>query len=110
MRDWVCRIDVRRTFGVKTDQIQTALSVGMDYLRNNPREQVEIFFRKGTYQLDSGKEPVFWLEHVRPENNGRLIIAGAGKKRTIPTKNITCYLLPCSRHQLNNPGVLRLAR
>ena len=93
MRDWVCRIDVKRTFGVKTDQIQTALSVGMDYLRNNPREQVEIFFRKGTYQLDSGKEPALWLKHVHPENNGRLIIAGAGKIRTIPTKTLTCYWL-----------------
>ena len=79
MKDWVCRIDVRRTFGVKTDKIQAALNVGMDYLRQNPLEQVEIFFRKGTYQLDNGDRPSFWLKHVRPQNNGRLIIAGAGE-------------------------------
>jgi hypothetical protein len=78
-KDWVCRIDVRRTFGLKTENIQEALNVSMEYLRQNPLEQVEMFFRRGTYKIDSGEKPSFSLKNVRPQNNGRLIIAGAGR-------------------------------
>jgi hypothetical protein len=78
-KDWVCRIDVRRTFGVKTENIQEALNVSMEYLRQNPLEQMEMYFRRGTYKIDSGEKPSLSLKNVRPQNNGRLIIAGAGR-------------------------------
>ena len=78
-KDWFCRIDVRRSFGMKTANIQTALNVGMEYLRQNPLEQVEIFFRRGKYQINKeGRKPAFALKHFQPKNNGRLIISGAG--------------------------------
>ena len=64
---------------MKTENIQEALNVSMEYLRQNPLEQVEIFFRRGTYKIDSGGKPSFSLKNVRPQNNGRLIIAWAGR-------------------------------
>ena len=79
MKDWVCRIDVRRKFGTKTEQVQAALSVGVDYLRDNPREQVEIFFRRGIFFLDSGDKAVLSLRNIRPKKKGRLILAGEGE-------------------------------
>ena len=79
MKDWVCRIDGRRKFGVKTEQVQAAVRVGVDYLRDNPREQVEIFFRRGTFLLDNGDKAVLSLKNLHPEKKGRLIIAGAGE-------------------------------
>ena len=72
---------MRRTFGVKTENIVAALNLAMEYLRRNPLEKTEIFFRKGTYLLDSGTRPALALKHVHPHNNGRLIIAGAGRKQ-----------------------------
>ena len=75
----MCRIDVRRSFGVKTRNIQSALEVAMDYMRRHPREKVELYFRRGTYLINSGNRPSLWLRHFKPENNGRLIIAGAGE-------------------------------
>ena len=52
-KDWVCRIDVRRTFGMKASQIQSAVNIATDFLAQQPKEQIELFFRRGTYLIDS---------------------------------------------------------
>ena len=66
-KDWVCRIDVRRTFGMKASQIQSAVNIATDFLAQQPKEKIELFFRRGTYLIDSkviykkSWEPVFRL-------------------------------------------------
>ena len=52
-KDWVCRIDVRRTFGMKASQIQSAVNIATDFLAQQPKEKIELFFRRGTYVIDS---------------------------------------------------------
>ena len=52
-KDWVCRIDVRRTFGMKASQIQSAVNIATDFLAQQPKEKIELFFRRGTYLIDS---------------------------------------------------------
>merc|ERR1719445_1735794 len=54
----------------------------MQYLRQHPLEQVELFFRTGHYHIDGGDKPVFLLKQFYPEKNGRLIIAGQGMDMT----------------------------
>ena len=91
------------------------MNIAVDFLAQQPRERAELFFRRGTYTLDSkvssrrtGEQmseqntrcsvlrttsfsvlfysspssqvdsPVFTLKNIKPINNGRLIIAGAG--------------------------------
>jgi len=83
-KDWTCRIDVRRTFGATAKHIQHAVNIAVDFLAQQPRERAELFFRRGTYTLDSKVDsPVFTLKNIKPINNGRLIIAGAGMDKTI---------------------------
>ena len=48
--------------------------------RLHPLEEVEIYLRAGHYNIDSGDKPVFLLKHFQPDNNGRLIIAGQGRR------------------------------
>ena len=63
-----------------TGNIQAALNVGMEYLRQNPLEQVEILLRKGIYEMTNNHtRPSLSIKHFCPLKNGRLIIAGAGK-------------------------------
>jgi len=81
-KDWVCRIDVRRTFGMKASQIQAAVNVASDYLAQQPKQMVELYFRRGTYVIDNGENPAFTLKNIKPVNNGRLIISGAGMDAT----------------------------
>ena len=52
-KDWVCRIDVRRTFGTRASQIQSAVNIATDFLAQQPKEKIELFFRRGTYLIDS---------------------------------------------------------
>ena len=42
--------------------------------------QVELFFRAGNYNIDTGERATFTLKHFRPINNGHLAIAGQGKR------------------------------
>lgn len=81
-KDWVCRIDVRRTFGMKASQIQSAVNIATDFLAQQPKEKIELFFRRGTYLIDSKENPVFNMKNIAPTNHGRLIISGAGMDET----------------------------
>ena len=84
LRDWTCRIDVRRTFGINPRDVSmpalsSAINQASHYLRLHPLEQVEVHFRAGTYHISAGDKPGIQLRHLKPENNGRFIISGAGK-------------------------------
>ena len=41
--------------------------------------QVELFFRAGNYNIDTGDRATFTLKHFKPMNNGHLAIVGQGK-------------------------------
>ena len=101
-KDWVCRIDVRRTFGISPNKVSvskldSAVETAMEYLRRDPLQQVrqmivnywssslldlifqvELFFRAGNYKIDTGERATFTLKHIRPLNNGHLAIVGQG--------------------------------
>ena len=63
--------------------LNAALEIAMAYLRHQPKEMVELYFRTGFYNIDGGDKPAILLKHFKPVNNGRLIIAGQGR-------NISC--------------------
>ena len=53
-KDWVCRIDLRRTFGinpraVSISALASAINQASHYMSLHPLEQVEVYFRAGTY-------------------------------------------------------------
>ena len=66
--------------------LNAALEIAMAYLRHQPKEMVELYFRTGFYNIDGGDKPAILLKHFKPVNNGRLIIAGQGR-------NISCLIL-----------------
>ena len=52
---------------MKASQIQSAVNIATDFLAQQPKEKIELFFRRGTYLIDSkviykkSWEPVFRL-------------------------------------------------
>ena len=83
-KDWVCRIDLRRTFGIKTREVSisalgSAINQASHYMSLHPLEQVEVYFRAGTYRINAGSKPGITLKHFKAENNGRFILSGAGE-------------------------------
>ena len=49
-KDWVCRIDLRRTFGINTKDVSisalgSAINQATHYMNLHPLEQVEVYFR-----------------------------------------------------------------
>ena len=83
-KDWVCRIDLRRTFGINPRDVSitalgSAINQAAHYMSLHPLEQVEVYFRKGTYRINAGEKPGITLKHFKPENNGRFILSGAGE-------------------------------
>ena len=59
--------------------LNAAMEIAMAYLRHNPKEMVELYFRTGVYNIDGGDKPAILLKHFKPINNGRLIISGQGR-------------------------------
>ena len=83
-KDWICRIDVRKSFGINPKRVSipalnAALEIAMAYLRHQPKEMVELCSRTGIYTGAGGNNPAILLKHFKPVNNGRLIIAGQGR-------------------------------
>ena len=38
---------------MKASQIQSAVNIATDFLAQQPKEKIELFFRRGTYLIDS---------------------------------------------------------
>ena len=79
---------MRRSFGINPKKVSmpalnAAMEIAMAYLRHHPKEMVELYFRTGVYNIDGGDKPGLLLKHFKPQNNGRLIIAGQGRNISI---------------------------
>ena len=75
---------MRRTFGINVrdvsiSSLNSAINQASHYMSLHPLEQVEVYFRKGTYHISAGEKPAITLKHFKPENNGRFILSGAGE-------------------------------
>ena len=93
---------------MKASQIQSAVNIATDFLAQQPKEKIELFFRRGTYLIDSKvisdsfevvmvlmsfqENPVFNMKNIKPINHGRLIISGAGSFRTLASPIINTFL------------------
>ena len=71
---------------VSHSSLTSAVNIAIQYVNQHPLEQVELFFRRGTYRIETtGEQASIHLKNFKPINNGRLILAGQGK-----TLRFTC--------------------
>ena len=53
--------------------------MAVDYIKENPDQEVEVYFRRGVYRIDSGDRPAIFLRDINTVKRGKFIIAGEGK-------------------------------
>ena len=63
---------MRRTFGTRASQIQSAVNIATDFLAQQPKEKIELFFRRGTYLIDS--KVGFLKEFVGPKTSKAIFL------------------------------------